>query len=258
MSGPQYSFRDTDLARARLELVADVFAAPSTSFLQEEVNFRPHLALDLGCGPGRTTQLVADVTGAALVVGLDVSEPFLRATPKAPGIAFVRADTTRPFPTRPPDLVYARLLLAHLPEPERVVDAWARQLRGGGLLLLDEVEWITTPNRVLALYEEIVTAMVGSRGAQISVGPRIAGLMDDGWQQRSSALREYPVATADAARMYAMNLTTWRHDPFVIEHYDPSTIDELASGLDELTGSSTTGEIEWGLRQVVYECERKT
>ena len=233
--------------------MADVFAGPSRAFLQEEVDFRPHIALDLGCGPGRTTQLVADVTGADLVVGLDLSEPFLGAAPRRQGIAFVRADTTRAFPTRPPDLAYCRLLLAHLPEPEQVIAEWARQLRRGGLLLLDEVEWIATPNPVLARYEEIVTAMVGSRRAQISVGPRIVGLEGDGWRPRSSTLRRYPVATSDAARMYAMNLTTWRHDPFVAANYDPRTIDDLASGLDELTRSSTTGEIEWGLRQVAYE-----
>ena len=71
MKGQQYAFGDTQLARERLDLVADVFAAPSATFLREQVDFRPGLALDLGCGPGRTTRLVADVTGAAKVVGLD-------------------------------------------------------------------------------------------------------------------------------------------------------------------------------------------
>jgi SAM-dependent methyltransferase len=241
------------MARQRLHLVADVFAAPSTDFLREHVDFRPELALDLGCGPGRTTRLVAEVTGAALVVGLDMSEAFLTAAPRAPGIAFARADTTHAFPTRPPDLVYCRLLLAHLPDPARVVASWARQLRPRGLLLLDEVDWIETPNPVLTLYEDIVTAMVASRHAQISVGPSIAGLSGEGWQQRSNELRDYPVATADAARMYAMNLATWRHDPFVVENYEQVVLDDLAAGLDELTRASTTGEIAWGLRQVVYE-----
>jgi len=253
VSRPRYTFRDTDLARARLELVADVFAEPSTAFLEDEVSFRPDLALDLGCGPGRTTHLLSDVTGACLVVGLDVSESFLRAAPRAPGIVFVCADTTRGFPTRPPDLVYCRLLLAHLPEASDVVRLWSRQLRSGGLLLLDEVESIETPNPVLALYEEIVTAMVASRGAEISVGPYISGLGGEGWHQRSSNVREYPVATAHAAGMYAMNLATWRHDPFVVETYDPGTIDDLAAGLDELTRSSAENEIVWVLRQVVYE-----
>jgi trans-aconitate 2-methyltransferase len=228
------------------------------AFIREQVDFRPRLALDLGCGPGRTTRLVAAVTGAARVLGLDTSVSFLtwasEAT-RASGVSFACADVTRGFPTRPPDLVYARLVLAHLPDPERVVAGWVRQLCPGGRLLLDEVEWIRTDNPILDLYEQIVTAMVGSRGARINVGPRIAGLSGEGWRQRSNSFSEYIVATADAARMYAMNLATWRHDPFVVASYDTSTIDELAAGLDGLTRSSATAEIVWGLRQVVYERE---
>ena len=256
MSGPRYTFGDTALARERLDLVADVFAAPSTDFLREQVETRPDLALDLGCAAGRTTRLLADVTKATLVVGLDTSIPFLRwagEMTQARGVSFACADVTRDFPTRPPDLVYARLVLAHLPAPERVIAGWARQLCSGGLLLLDEVDWIATPNPVLERYEQIVTAMVASRGAQISVGPRIGELSGDGWRQRWNHLREYPVGTADAARMYALNLATWRHDPFISATYDSAVIDDLASGLDELTRSPATDEITWGLRQVVYQ-----
>ena len=61
---------------------------------------RPHLALDLGCAAGRTTRLLADVTRATLVVGIDISEAFLSSAPRAPGIAYVRADATR----LPPEL----------------------------------------------------------------------------------------------------------------------------------------------------------
>jgi trans-aconitate 2-methyltransferase len=252
MSAPRYTFRDTDLARARLELVADVFAGPSTSFLREQLDFRPQLALDLGCGPGRTTRLVAEVTGAACVVGLDMSEPFLRSA-GASRLLCACVDVTGGFPTRAPDLVYARFVLAHLPKPEDVVAGWAGQLRPGGLLLLDEVDWIRTDNPVLDLYEQIVSAMVASRGAQINVGPRIVGLSGEGWRRRSNTFRRYDVTTADAARMYSMNLATWRRDPFVLANHDSSAIDDLASGLDELTHSSSEGEITWGLRQVAYE-----
>jgi SAM-dependent methyltransferase len=251
MDGPRYAFRDTDLARRRLELVADVFAAPSTAFLQEAFGFQPTFALDLGCGPGRTTRLVAEVTGAALVVGLDMSEDFLLAAPRSAGIAFVRADTTLPFPTRAPDLVYARLLLAHLPDPASVAASWADQLAPGGRLLLDEVEYIRTEHRVLAFYEEIVVGLVGARGAPMYAGPLIAELA--GATKVSDTVVEHEVTTADAARMYSMNLRNWRNDPFVENAYSTEAIDDLAAGLDELTRSSATHEIEWGLRQVAYE-----
>ena len=35
-----------------------------------------------------------------------------------------------------PDLIYARFLSSHLPEPEQAVAGWAKELAAGGLLLL--------------------------------------------------------------------------------------------------------------------------
>lgn len=250
MSAPQYAFRDTELARRRLDLVADVFAAPSTAFLRTAVEFAPTLAVDLGCGPGRTTRLVADATGATVTIGLDTSEPFLHAA-RAAGIAVVRADVTGGFPTRAPDLAYARLLLAHLPSPAAVAARWVEQLAPGGLLLLDEVEYIRTHNPVLAFYEDVVVGLVGARGAPMYAGPLITDL--SGAEKASDTLVQHVVATADAARMYSMNLRTWRDDPFVESTYSKQEIDELATGLGQLTTSTKTGEIEWGLRQVAYE-----
>jgi len=41
-------------------------------------------------------------------------------------------------------VIYARFLLAHLPEPGVLAHAWAGELAPGGLLILEEVEWIRT------------------------------------------------------------------------------------------------------------------
>ena len=256
MTGPRYAFGDSELARRRMDVVADVFAGPSTEFVRQQVTYSPRLALDLGCGPGNTTRLLADVTRAALVVGLDTSEAFLRAavrdTPSS-AVAYACHDARTPFPTRSPDLVYARLILAHLPDPPAVATAWARQLRPGGLLLLDEVEWISTDHPVLALYETVVVGLVGARGAPMYAGPLISELSGEDWGPISDRTVRVDVATADAARMYSMNLAVWRDDPYVVNTYERSAIDDLAAGLDDLTRSSAAGEITWGLRQVAYE-----
>ncbi|MDP8930620.1 MAG: methyltransferase domain-containing protein [Actinomycetota bacterium] len=55
-----------------------VFDTTSREFM-EAVRFRPRLALDLGCGPGHSTHLLAEVTGAARTVGVDCSGVFLVA-----------------------------------------------------------------------------------------------------------------------------------------------------------------------------------
>src|SRR5207244_4984965 len=64
----QYAFGDTELASRRLALVAEVFDGPTRDFIFTEALSRPPLALDLGCGPGHTTRLLAEITGADRVV----------------------------------------------------------------------------------------------------------------------------------------------------------------------------------------------
>jgi SAM-dependent methyltransferase len=253
---PQYTFGDTPLAVERLRLVAEVFAPSSHAFLAETVMRPPEVALDIGCGPGMSTRLVAQATGAARTVGLDTSPSFLEvAAVDAPGgIAFTRHDvTTLPLPEAPVDLVYCRLLLAHLPDPAALVAGWATQLTARGHLLVDEIEWMEVRIPEFVTYEEIVLDLVGSRGAPMYAGPIVREVRKGpGWAQRSSTVRTVPVTTAAAARMFAMNVATWREDPHIREHHAAGDIEQLRRALATLTHSAATDEIEWGMRQTVY------
>src|SRR5918995_80789 len=98
----KYVFGDTDLAAARLARVAEVFAPTSRSFLSNFAQSSFDFALDLGCGTGHTTHLLAEVLRPRSTVGLDRSESFVSlARPSATdGISFVQHDVTAvPFPT---------------------------------------------------------------------------------------------------------------------------------------------------------------
>jgi hypothetical protein len=54
-----YAFGQSDAAAARLGVLAEVFEEPTRS-LVHAVDFGPiDLALDLGCGPGYTTRMLA-------------------------------------------------------------------------------------------------------------------------------------------------------------------------------------------------------
>lgn len=249
-----YAFGDTEPARRRLARVAEVFEAASREFLRQAVAFRPSLALDLGCGPSYSTRLVAEVTGAARTVGIDSSRPFLEAAREAAPeqMSFLEHDVTSvPLPVRGADLMYARFVLAHLNDPEQAVAGWASQLAPGGLLALDETEWIRTSDPVLCAYLEIVADLLASRGADLYVGPRLHVLTEGwGWQQRSSRLRVVDLPSPVAAELFAMNLAIWRSDPSAAQ---ANHLDELAAELQELAVSSSEEVVVWGLRQVTLE-----
>ncbi|MDA8359471.1 MAG: class I SAM-dependent methyltransferase, partial [Actinomycetota bacterium] len=165
-----YTFGDTDVEAARLALVSEIFGPTSEELLAQAVARPPALAYDLGCGPGHTTRLVAKATGATLTVGLERSEAHLvRARAGAPdGVRFVAWDVgDLPFPAGPADLAYARLLLAHLEDPVTVASSWATQLNVGGLLVIDELEWIATDHPVLQAHLHLASSLVATTGAQM-------------------------------------------------------------------------------------------
>jgi SAM-dependent methyltransferase len=249
----RYTFGDDERAARRLELVAHVFEASSRALLGG-LSVRPRLALDLGCGPGFSTALVAAETGAGTTVGLDRSEAFVAAARVAfPGLRFVRHDVTTGFPTAPPDLVFARLLLAHLPQPAARARAWARGLAPGGRLVLEEMEGIDAPDPALAEYEEKVLSVVDHQGAPMYAGPLLAGLGDgDGLRLRLDTVRRVAVPTAVAARVYGLNLEGWRHDPFATERFEAADLDALGARLAALARHGD-GHVGWGLRQLVLE-----
>ena len=251
-----YAFGEGDLPAQRLELLAEVFETPSREFLEGAVADLPGVALDLGCGPGATTRMVAAATGARHTIGVDASDDFIaRARSKAPpGVEFVRHDVTRlPLPGAPADLIYARLLLAHLPDPARHVAGWMTQLSTGGRLLVDENDVIEANHPALTRYEEIVSAVVGSRGAHLAAGAVVDALEGgDGWRRESSTGRDWLVPEPVAARMFAMNLATWRDHQHATQHYDGRELDRLAADLAAIANAPDDGNVRWRLRQVVF------
>lgn len=244
----RYTFGDGDVAAERLALLAEVFE-PTSRRLMARAPRGAALAVDLGCGPGYTTRLLASVTGARATVGLDVSADFVAraevpAAGSGPGsgVSFAVHDVNAvPFPLggRRPDVAHARFLLAHLPDAAAVVDRWRGAPAPGGVLLLDELEDIQPPPGVLRDYEELVTALVASEGADMYAGRALAGL--------GGEPVAFDVDAPVAARMFGMNLATWGDDAVRRGLVDPAGVERLAAGLAAVTG----GTARWVHRQFV-------
>jgi trans-aconitate 2-methyltransferase len=277
----QYTFGDGDVAAERLALVAETFDPATRALLAAAVPPGVGLALDLGCGPGHTTRLVASVCRPRRTVGLERSEHFATlarqryrrtATDIAnrtasdtdtdtdthadsgvrsglgTGVEFAVHDVTEvPLPGAPADLIFARLLLAHLPDPRGLVERWRTQLAPGGVLVLDEIEAMTTPPGVLRRYEELVVALVAAEGGTMCAGPLLADL--------GGRLPEVDVPAPRAALMYGMNLATWRHEALARGLATDPELDALADDLAELADRTDpeagATAVHWVLRQLV-------
>jgi trans-aconitate 2-methyltransferase len=253
-----YLFQDTDRAARRLQVLADVFAPSSRAFMQDIVSRVPQLAVDLGCGPGYTTRLLVDTTRCVRAIGLDNSEHFLTIARRnaTARLSFLRHDVTQvPFPIEQSDLISCRFLLTHLREPQSVIEHWATQLRPQGRLLLEEVEWIQTEHTLFHTYLDIVAAMLEQHANQLYIGPLLDTLqIDNGLRRRVSRVYHLPVSTVQAATLFSLNIQSWRNQPFIQGHYATSMIEQLEYDLRELVETSNgEGEIEWGLRQLVYD-----
>jgi trans-aconitate 2-methyltransferase len=252
-SGASYSFGDTAVAEERLDLLAAVFEPPSSAFLRGVVTHPPAIACDLGCGPGNTTQLIRDVTGARRVVGLDNSAAFVRsARERTDGCEFLTWDVADPLPVAGPDLIYARMLLAHLPAPARLAATWADQLAPGGLLLLDEVERIDTGSELFTDYLTVVVARIRAAGADMYAGPLLGTVpLTDECTVVTDQVVTHPVPARQAARLFRLNLSVWGDDPWVAARFGPDTTARLDHDLAQVRDED--GEITWRMRQVAIK-----
>ena len=242
-------------------MLHEVYAPSSAALLADAVTRTPALAYDLGCGPGYTTEMVAHVTRANRTIGLDSSASFVAAArarheeARTGGyLEFTAHEVLAlPFPAGPADLIYCRLLLAHLADPAGAVRRWASQLAGDGLVVVDEIEWIETSLPLLRTHLRLADLLVAASGARMCAGPLLATLSDDrGLRTRLNRIREVPVPTATAARLFAMNLEATGDRPVRLGLCSASDLASLRSGLAELTASTATGQITWGMRQAAY------
>jgi SAM-dependent methyltransferase len=122
-----------ELSRAGYDVYRDLLNTPA--FLAMLPDVSGQIGLDLGCGEGHNTRLVAE-RGAAMV-GLDISSVFARAARDGDGsaaaIAVVVADgLTLPFSEGSFDFVVGFMSLMDMLEPGRVLLEVARVLAPGG------------------------------------------------------------------------------------------------------------------------------
>ena len=254
-----YTFGDSELAATRLRLLARVFEPSSARLLERLRSTGGEVAVDLGCGPGHTTRLLAEHVAVARVVGLDQSKKLLAAAARehpGPRLSFVECDVTQPpFPAPPAATLYARFLLTHLRDPLRVLRAWADAALPGAHLVLEETAFMTAEHPALSRYYALVERMQKHYGQRMYIGRELAALargLAPHWVVEHSEIAVSLLPAADMARLHFLNLCTWSEDPFARASYEGAELSELGSDLEQVaSGAVELAPVSLGMGQLV-------
>ena len=252
-----YTFGDTDVAAERLRSLARVFAPSSSRLLASLGNPAGELAIDLGCGPGATTRLVAEHVATARVVGVDQSPRLLEQATReqaSPRISFLQCDVSAPpFPLPAADVLYSRFLLTHLRQPTEIVRAWARVAQPNALLVLEETAFMTGEHPAFPRYYALVDRMQSHYGQRMYIGRELEALTTCAeWSIVSAEITVAPLPAADMARLHSLNLSTWAQDAFARDNYDPAELAALGAELAQIAaGEISAPPVSCGLGQVV-------
>jgi trans-aconitate 2-methyltransferase len=93
--------------------------------------------VDLGCGPGNSTELLVQRFDGAVVTGTDNSEAMLvSARERLPQARFELSDIAAWRPGSPPDLIYANASLQWVPDHEALIPRLFAALAPGGVLAI--------------------------------------------------------------------------------------------------------------------------
>jgi len=117
----------------------------------------PQRVVDLGCGPGNSTELLIERYPQAEVIGLDSSPDMLRqARERLPTCSFEHADLASWVPQQPADLLFANAVFQWVPDHPTVLQRLLQALPQGGVLALQMPDNTNEP--ALALMRDVASA----------------------------------------------------------------------------------------------------
>ncbi|MBV9423069.1 MAG: methyltransferase domain-containing protein [Solirubrobacterales bacterium] len=187
---PLYTIGSSDSERDRLRSQTDELHEHSVALLQRVGIQQGWKVLEIACGPRGVLELLTEHVGpTGAVTGLDINPVHVaqarrHATALGLGnVTVLEADARRStLPAGSFDLVYARLILVNVPDPERVVSEMVRLVKPGGWLACEEADCgamlCQPPHPAYSRLTDTLLALYRHDGADILIGRRLHQLLD--------------------------------------------------------------------------------
>jgi SAM-dependent methyltransferase len=187
-SDGHYILSTGEAGAARLAILGRVLQPTTTAFLSRAGLHAGMRTLDLGCGGGDVTRLMAAMMGDADVVGIDsdplviaiaAGQPVDAGTRRRPRFLVGTAEDLHDVGVF--DFVYARFLLTHLSDPRAVLRSLVSTCPPGATIAVEDIDFTAhvcdPPSSAFDRFVELYQQTARAHGADPCIGPKLPDLL---------------------------------------------------------------------------------